>query len=74
VISLNTETQWTVAHSEKINKSNFSDGGNVDRVELLLDKRVGVSAGDGVGNAALMNDAGAGCRDEPFRRNRENTA
>ena len=58
----------------KEKNSNFSEGGNVDIVELLLDKGVDVSAGDGVGNAALMSDAGAGCRDEPFRRNRKNTA
>ncbi len=54
--------------------SNFSEGGNADIVELLLDEGVDVSAGDGVGNAALMSDAGAGCRDEPFRRHRKNTA
>jgi hypothetical protein len=52
----------------------FSDGGNVDILELLLDKGVDVSAGDGVGNAALMSDAGAGYRDEPFKRNSKNTA
>jgi hypothetical protein len=46
----------------------------VDILELLLDKGVDVSAGDGVGNAALMSDAGAGCRDEPFRGNSETTA
>ena len=57
----------------KDKNSNFSDVGSVGIVELLLDKGVDVSAGDGVGNAALMNDAGAGCRDEPFRRNRKNT-
>jgi hypothetical protein len=54
--------------------SNFSEGGNADIVELLLDKGVDVSVGDGVGNAAVMSDAGAGCRDEPFRRNSKNTA
>jgi hypothetical protein len=49
-----------VAHSEKIKNSNFSDGGNADIVELLLDNGVDVSVGDGVGNAAVMSDAGAG--------------
>jgi hypothetical protein len=54
--------------------SNFSEGGNADIVELHLDKGVDVSAGDGVGNAAVMSHAGAGYRDEPFRRNRKDTA
>jgi hypothetical protein len=51
--------------------SNFSDGGNVGILELLLEKGVDVRVGDEVGNAALMSDAGAGCRDKPIRRNRK---
>jgi hypothetical protein len=38
----------------------FSEGGNAYILELLLGKWVDVRAGDGVGNAAVMSDAGSG--------------
>jgi hypothetical protein len=41
----------------KETNSNFSQGGNLDRVELLLDKRVGVNSVHEAGKTALMSAA-----------------